>query len=73
VDNVVGMEKVFTDCIKGRIVTNDNKQYFKGLMIFYDQKLPKNTTEFILIEVNKNDYDDEKRTRFRHNSKSHAR
>lgn len=71
VDNVVGMEKVFTDCLKGRLVHNDNKQYYKGMMIFYDQSLPKNSIEFILIEVKQNDYNDKKRTRFRYNSKGH--
>jgi hypothetical protein len=51
VDNVVGMEKLFTDAIKGRLVREDNKKYFKGLMIFYDEFLPPNTIEFVLIEI----------------------
>ena len=55
VDNVVGMEKVFTDCIKGRLVEEDDKRYFKGLMIFYDHKLPHNTFEFVLIEKKTDD------------------
>ena len=50
VDNVVGMEKVFTDCLKGTIVENDNRVYYKGMLIFYDDTLPKNTFEFVLIE-----------------------
>jgi hypothetical protein len=74
VDNIVGMEKVFTDCMKGVYVHNDSKQYFKGLMIFYDPFLPKQTTEFIVIEAKKDDYkDDQKRTRIRHNSKGNKR
>ena len=58
VDNVVGMEKVFTDCLKGTIIENDGKRFFKGLTIWYDPSLPKQTTEFILIEIKKDDYDD---------------
>ncbi len=51
VDNVIGMEKVFTDCLKGTLVKNDGKAYYKGLMIFYDTTLPKNTFEFVILEA----------------------
>lgn len=51
VDNVIGMEKVFTDCLKGVIIKNDGKVNYKGLMIFYDESLPKNTFEFVLLEA----------------------
>jgi len=50
-DNVIGMEKIFTDCLKGRIVPGDGKVNYKGLMIFYDVSLPKNTFDFVLIEA----------------------
>lgn len=56
VDNVIGMEKVFTDCLKGKIVRGDGKVNYKGIAIFYDKTLPKNTFEFVLIESHvKND------------------
>jgi hypothetical protein len=50
-DNVIGMEKIFTDCLKGKIVPGDGKVNYKGIMIFYDTSLPKNTFEFLLIEA----------------------
>lgn len=53
VDNVVGMEKLFTDTLKGTLVHDDGKKIFKGLMVFYDESLPKHDTyEFVLIEAN---------------------
>lgn len=60
-DNVVGMGKVFIDCLKREVdregnvtregfVYDDSKRYYKGLGIFPDEKLPINTFEFILID-----------------------
>lgn len=51
VDNIVGMEKVFTDTLKDLIVKNDSKTYYKGMLIMLDETLPKNTFEFVLIEA----------------------
>jgi hypothetical protein len=55
VDNVIGMEKVLVDELKGQVVVNDSKRYYKGLVILYDKTLPKNTIEFTLIESHYND------------------
>lgn len=51
VDNVVGMEKVFVDTMKGDIIPNDGKVNYKGMMIFFDDNLPFNTFEFVIIEA----------------------
>lgn len=51
VDNVVGMEKVFVDTMKGDLIPNDGKVNYKGLMMFYDDTLPFNTFEFVIIEA----------------------
>ncbi len=61
VDNVVGMGKVFVDALKrtfdteGNVVrpgyvAEDNKKFYKGLAIFPDNSLPRNTFDFILLE-----------------------
>ena len=50
VDNVVGLEKLFMDTIKGEYLKEDDKRFYKGLMIFHDDKLPTNTFEFIILE-----------------------
>jgi hypothetical protein len=55
VDNVIGMEKVFADCLKGQLVPGDGKVNYKGILIFYDKTLPKNTFEFVLIESHTTD------------------
>jgi len=51
VDNVIGMEKVFVDTMKGVMIKNDGKVNYKGIMIFYDDSLPNNTFEFVIIEA----------------------
>lgn len=51
-DNVIGMEKIFTDCLKGKIIPGDSRVNYKGVMIFFDPTLPKNTFEFVLVESN---------------------
>lgn len=61
-DNVVGMEKVFMDALKretdkqGRLirkgyVEDDNKKFYKGMVILPDTDLPTNTFEFHLIDL----------------------
>lgn len=55
-DNVIGMEKIFMDCLKGKIIVGDGRVNYKGVMIFYDITLPKNTFEFILIEGKYDEY-----------------
>jgi hypothetical protein len=50
VDNVVGLEKLFMDTIKGGYLKEDDKRFYKGLMIFHDDQLPLNTFEFIILE-----------------------
>jgi hypothetical protein len=60
-DNVIGMEKVFTDTLKqekdkaGNIIykgyiQDDSKKYCRGVSIFPDEQLPKNTFKFVLYE-----------------------
>lgn len=61
-DNVVGMEKIFVDTlkqdtrdgdiIKDGYIIDDNKNFFKGLCIFPDDTLDRNTFRFILIDKN---------------------
>ena len=55
-DNVVGMEKLFVDALKDdektdelRYIKDDNKNIAKGVMIFPDETLPKNTFKFLLF------------------------
>jgi len=48
-DNVVGMEKVFMDTLKGKYMEDDNKKFFRGFAIFPDESLPMNTFEFYLL------------------------
>jgi hypothetical protein len=55
-DNVIGMEKIFMDCLKDRIIKGDGRVNYKGVMIFYDVTLPKNTFEFVLIEGKYDEY-----------------
>jgi hypothetical protein len=50
VDNVVGMEKMLMDMLKGHVVSGDGNKAYKGLMMFHDKNLPMDTFEFILIE-----------------------
>jgi hypothetical protein len=57
-DNVVGMEKIFMDCLKDKLVKGDSRVNYKGMMIFYDVTIPKNTFEFILIEGKYDEYDE---------------
>lgn len=53
-DNVVGMTKVFVDCLKGndfcgKYITEDDKRYYKMCGVIPDTSLEKNTFKFILI------------------------
>ena len=60
VDNVVGMEKVFMDALKPHkdkedyenYIREDDKRYYKGMLIFPDVSLPHNTFVFALFEKN---------------------
>lgn len=50
VDNLVGVEKFFTDALTiGKYIVNDNQKCFKSLHIIVDKELPKNTVDFIII------------------------
>lgn len=60
-DNVIGMEKVFTDSLKqekdrsGNIIyegyiKDDSKKYCRGVVILPDESLPRNTFKFVLYE-----------------------
>jgi hypothetical protein len=49
-DNIVGVIKVLVDSMKGKLIPDDNKKYFKGLAIFPDSTLSPGTVQFILIE-----------------------
>ena len=47
-DNIVGIEKYFTDMlVREGYVSTDNKSYFRSLLIAPDETLKKNTVEFI--------------------------
>ena len=49
VDNVSGMAKVFVDSLKNSYIVEDTKKYYKGLMIFPDSTLEKDSVYFILM------------------------
>lgn len=49
VDNVTGLEKIFVDTLRETWVREDNKKYYRGYMVFPDEKLPKNTFEFYIV------------------------
>lgn len=49
-DNIVGMSKIFVDTMKGIYVPDDNKKYFKGLLIFPDASLPSGSVDFIIVK-----------------------
>jgi hypothetical protein len=62
VDNVIGMEKVFVDALKRDVdkegnvlregyVADDDKRYFRGVAVFPNENLPKNTFQFLLIDA----------------------
>jgi len=47
-DNIVGIEKYFTDMLVNLgYVEGDNKKFFRSLVIVPDEKLKKNTVEFV--------------------------
>jgi hypothetical protein len=52
VDNVSGMAKVFVDSLKNNYIVEDTKKYYKGLMIFPDSTLDKDSVYFILLYKN---------------------
>jgi hypothetical protein len=52
VDNIVGVAKVMVDSMKGEYISDDNKRFYKGMSIFADGSLEKNTVEFLIIEKN---------------------
>jgi len=55
VDNIVGIEKYFTDAlVKSGYVKGDNKNYYKSVTYCYNTELPKNTVEFIIAYHNAN-------------------
>lgn len=62
VDNVIGLEKILLDSIKqgkdnsGEIIRqgyciDDSRKYYKGVCIFYDEDLPLNAFEFLIIKI----------------------
>lgn len=55
VDNLIAMEKFFTDTLveTGRI-EKDNKKVFKSLYIVYNNKLPVNQIDFFIIPHKQN-------------------
>lgn len=61
-DNVIGMEKVFVDTLKGDYIQDDNKKFYRGIYILPDDTLPANTFEFYLLAHGNN----EKRDSGRH-------
>lgn len=54
-DNIIGIEKYFTDMlVKMGYVEDDNKKFFRALVIVPDERLKKNTVEFIFATHNVN-------------------
>jgi hypothetical protein len=51
VDNVVTIEKIFVDSLKGRYIEDDNKKYFRGLSIRPNEELPMNTFILSVISI----------------------
>jgi len=46
-NNVIGLEKIFSDTLKEQgYIVDDNKKFYRGLMIFPDEDLKMNTFEF---------------------------
>jgi len=52
VDNIVGVEKVFVDTMKGVLIPNDGKKNFRGLMIFPDETMAKGSLRIIVARIN---------------------
>ncbi len=49
-NNVVGLEKIFSDTLKEQdYIIDDNKKLYRGLMIFPDENLENNTFEFNVL------------------------
>ncbi len=42
-DNVVGLSKILVDTMKGVYIKEDNKKFYRGLLIQPDETLPTNT------------------------------
>jgi hypothetical protein len=51
IDNIIPLEKVFVDVLKGRYVPEDDKRFYRSLTIEYDPALPKSTFVLSLVEV----------------------
>lgn len=47
-DNTVAMLKMFVDTLKGKYIKEDTKEFYKGLVINYDSRLPKQTYVFTI-------------------------
>lgn len=53
VDNLIAIEKFFTDTLKERqYIEDDNQKSFKSLHIVLDRDLPPNTVDFTIITHN---------------------
>lgn len=50
-DNVVGMAKIFVDCLKGRFFKDDTKKYYKTIAICPDLELDNNNITFNIIKI----------------------
>lgn len=53
VDNLIAIEKFFTDALKeGNYIENDNQKSFKSIHIVLDKDLPVNTVDFTIVVHN---------------------
>jgi len=56
VDNLIAIEKFFTDALtQGKYIENDNQKSFKSIHIVLDRDLPTNTVDFTIIAHNVSD------------------
>lgn len=52
-DNVTALQKLAIDTLKGKYIVDDSTKYLKFTAQVFDPTLPKNTFEFIIINLSK--------------------
>lgn len=59
-DNVVGIEKMFVDCLKeAKYIKDDSKKYFKFLVISPDQSLDNDTVKFNIYNIKEKEWQEQ--------------
>lgn len=51
VDNTTVMCKWLADVVKIKHIEEDDNRFYKGIIVFFDEKLPKNTMQFHILGV----------------------